>query len=110
MLFKTSAELVYVNRYKLENGSPAQRTIETTVKVDLANNFSDNFYLERGRTMRNSLSLIVNAYHTDDISDNDGNNYYLAYVNYNGSRYAVENILYYNHNVYKRLLDLKKVI
>lgn len=114
MLSKDHCELVYEALSIKENGSPSKVNITREVRCDFADTFSNNYYFERGREMRDSLRLVVNSYYCDDI-EQDGLSYYLKYVMYDGTKYTVENILNhymrnYKKDRMKRDLDLKKTL
>lgn len=114
MLRLTEAELIFIGMDHAENGSPIKREITKTIRVSLADNFSANYYFERGREMRNSLRLVVNVYHTYDISE-DGLTYELRYVVYGGKKYTVENVMAHYLRNYKkdkmhRDLDLRETL
>lgn len=101
MQHKTAAELIYCAIGTAENGSPINLEISKEVRVGLLNNFSVNYYFERGREMRNNLRFVVNVYHTYDIIQ-DGLSYSLMYVRYQGKKYAVENIMPHFLRGYKK--------
>lgn len=114
MLTKTTANLIYEGQVKKENGSPVKVTISKKVRVDKMDNFSNNYYFERGRAMRESLNLVVNVYHTYDVVEN-GVSYSLKYVEYQGKKYTVEGIIArymrnYKKDTMRRVLDLKVTI
>jgi len=101
MQHKTAAELIYCAMGKADNGSPLNLEISKTVRVGLLDQFSANYYFERGRDMRNNLRLVVNIYHTYDIVE-DGLSYQLMYVKYKGKKYVVENIMAHYLRGYKK--------
>ena len=98
---KSEAELVYCRIDRAENGSPVKREIKKLVRVGILDNFSSNYYFERGREMRNSLRMVVNVYLTYDVIADD-KRYSLKYVDYHGKRYAVENIMAHYLRGYKK--------
>lgn len=108
---KAEAELVYCHLSRAYNGSPLNDEIKKLVRVGILDNFSSNYYFERGREMRNSLRMVVNVYYTYDITV-EGDVYSLKYVDYKGKRYAVENIMAhylrgYKKDTMQRDLDLR---
>lgn len=114
MLSKDYCELVYEGLIILENGSPSKQTITKEIRCDFADTFSNNYYFERGREMRDSLRLVVNSYYCDDIEE-DGLLYHLKYVMYRDTKYTVENIMNhfmknYKKDRMKKDLDLKKTL
>lgn len=114
MLSKTTANLIYEGQIKKENGSPVKVTVSKETRVDKMDNFSNNYYFERGRAMRDSLTLVVNVYNTFDIVK-DGVSYSLKYVEYQGQKYTVEGIIArymknYKKDNMRRVLDLKVTI
>lgn len=115
MLVKTVAKLIYATQTTRENGSPVELTIEKEVRADNAGTFSNNYYNDRARAMRDSLNLNVNVYYTYDIVGEDGLSYSLKYVEYDGKKYTVEGILArymknYKKDLYQRTLDLKRTL
>lgn len=114
MYYKTTARLIYEADTYLENGSPTKLQIEREVKVDLTDNWSVNYYNDRGREMRDSLRLVVNVYNTYDVVQG-GLTYSLKYVIYHDKKYTVENIMAhfirafknYKKDTMRRDLDLR---
>ena len=99
---KAEAELVYFHLGRNEStGSPVNDEFKKLVRVGILDNFSSNYYFERGREMRNSLRMVVNVYYTYDITV-EGKVYSLRYVDYKGKRYAVENIMAHYLRGYKK--------
>lgn len=109
MFIKSVAELVYVGQGVALNGSPLNLEIIETVKVDEAETFSNNYYNDQQRNMRLSRNLIVPTFMTYDKTDTNGNVYELMYVNYNGKRYKVRNILKVRGTRQRMLLDIQEV-
>lgn len=98
---KSEAELVYCRIDRASNGSPVNVETKRLVRVGILDNFSSNYYFERGREMRNSLRMVVNVYYTYDVIE-DEKPYSLKYVDYKGKRYAVENIMAHYLRGYKK--------
>lgn len=98
---KSEAELVYCRIDRADNGSPVKKELKKLVRVGILDNFSSNYYFERGREMRNSLRMVVNVYYTYDLIADD-KRYSLKYVDYHGKRYAVENIMAHYMRGYKK--------
>lgn len=114
MQHKTAAELIYVAMDRSENGSPVFKEISKVVRVGVLDNFSANYYFERGRDMRKNLRLVVNTYHTTDFVQ-DGLTYELKFVIYKDTKYTVENIMAHYLRNYKkdtmtRDLDLRATV
>lgn len=93
--------------------SPIKVELEKEVKVSVINTFSNNYYTERGRDMRDATNLVVNTYHTDDIVQ-DGLTFKLKYVIFRDKRYSVESILNYyldyKKSQFKKILDLRETL
>ena len=108
MYIKSIADLIYTSQSKNENGSPIELEIVKTVKVNEAETFSSRYYDDEQRLMRLSRNLIVPAYYVKDIQEN-GLNYELSYVNYEGKKYKVRNILKVKHTRLNMLLDIQEL-
>lgn len=114
MFIKDHAYLIYIAKSRSTNGSPVQTEIVKDCMVDLMDTFSNNYYFERGREMRDACNLIVNVHLTYDIVE-DSVTYVLTYVTFRGVKYTIANILSRYLNSYKkdrftRVLDLKKTL
>lgn len=113
MVTKSEAIFVFVHNGTKESGSPFTEEIRKTIKVDITKTFSNKYYFERGREMRNAVNLVCNTYNTYDI-EQDGKSYSLTYVIFRGVRYSVEAILNnwknYQDDPFHKLLDLKKAL
>lgn len=92
----------------MQNGSPTILEIKETVRCDEMENFSNNYYNEQQRNMRESRNLIVPTWLTTDRTDK-GINYELMYVNYLGKRYKVRNILKLRNTRQRMILDIQEV-
>lgn len=108
MFIKSECELIYQGQGVLSNGSPVLLEIKKTVRVDEMEKFSNNYYNDQQRNMRLSHNLVVPTYLTDDI-EQDGKPYELMYVNYDGKKYKVRNILKYRGTRQKMILDIQEV-
>lgn len=108
MYIKSIADLIYTSQSKNENGSPIELEIIKTVKVNETEIFSSRYYDDEQRLMRLSRNLIVPAYYVKDIQEN-GLNYELSYVNYEGKKYKVRNILKVKHTRLNMLLDIQEL-
>jgi hypothetical protein len=108
MFIKSECELIYEGQGVLPNGSPVLLTISKTVRVDEMETFSNNYYNDQQRNMRLSRNLVVPTYMTEDI-EQDGKPYELMYVNYDGKKYKVRNILKYKGTRQKMILDIQEV-
>lgn len=101
----SQATLIYVAQGKRENGSPVEESYSRCVKVKEIKTFSLNFYTQGDttqRSMRNSKNLVVSKWLTDDYFDRRTKKHYeLLYVDYEGLRYHVRNILNYRNGVVK---------
>lgn len=108
MYIKSSAELIYEGQGVAENGSPTILQTSQVIKVDEAETFSNNYYNDQQRNMRLSRNLIIPSFFTNDKILN-GVTYELMYVNYDGKRYKVKNILKVRNTRQKMLLDIQEV-
>lgn len=108
MYIKSIADLIYISQSKNENGSPIELEIVKTVKVNETETFSSRYYNDEQRLMRLSRNLIVPTYYVKDIQEN-GLNYELSYVNYEGKKYKVRNILKVKHTRLNMLLDIQEL-
>lgn len=108
MYIKSIADLIYTSQSKNENGSPIELEIVKTVKVNETETFSSRYYNDEQRLMRLSRNLIVPTYYVKDIQEN-GLNYELSYVNYEGKKYKVRNILKVKHTRLNMLLDIHEL-
>lgn len=106
-----AATLVYVAQSKKRNGSPIELEIRKIAKVKEVRNFSLNFYTSQGttqRNMRNSRNLVVPMDLTKDIIE-DGLRYELLYVEIDGLKYHIQNILNYYKKSLQALLDIEEL-
>ena len=108
MYIKSIADLIYTSQSKNENGSPIELEIVKTVKVNETETFSNRYYDDEQRLMRLSRNLIVPTYYVKDIQEN-GLNYELSYVNYEGKKYKVRNILKVKNTRLNMLLDVQEL-
>lgn len=108
MYIKSIADLIYTSQSKNENGSPIELEIVKTVKVNETETFSNRYYNDEQRLMRLSRNLIVPTYYVKDIQEN-GLNYELSYVNYEGKKYKVRNILKVKNTRLNMLLDVQEL-
>lgn len=108
MYIKSIADLIYTSQSKNENGSPIELEIVKTVKVNETETFSSRYYNDEQRLMRLSRNLIVPTYYVKDIQEN-GLNYELSYVNYEGKKYKVRNILKVKNTRLNMLLDIQEL-
>lgn len=108
MYIKSEAELIYEGQGVAENGSPTILQTSQVIKVDEAESFSNNYYNDQQRNMRLSRNLIIPSFFTNDKILN-GVTYELMYVNYDGKRYKVKNILKVRNTRQKMLLDIQEV-
>lgn len=108
MYIKSEAELIYEGQGVAENGSPTILQTSQVIKVDEAETFSNNYYNDQQRNMRLSRNLIIPSFFTNDKILN-GVTYELMYVNYDGKKYKVKNILKVRNTRQKMLLDIQEV-
>lgn len=113
MVIKGVATLIYMAKsHNQADGSPINLFKEKTVKVDVMNTFTNGYYFERGREMREACNLCVNVYNTYDIVE-EGLVYELSYVVFKNVKYKVMNILNnyrkYQDDPFHKVLDCKKV-
>lgn len=107
MYIKSEAELIYEGQGVAENGSPTILQTSQVIKVDEAETFSNNYYNDQQRNMRLSRNLIIPSFFTNDKILN-GVTYELMYVNYDGKKYKVKNILKVRNTRQKMLLDIQE--
>lgn len=108
MWIKGSVELIYEGQGVATNGSPVSLTQSKTVKCDEAETFSNQYYTDQQRNMRESRNLIVPTYLTESFIDNTIR-YELMYANYRGIRYKVRNILKVRNTRQRMMLDLQEI-
>lgn len=112
MLSFGEATLIYVAQTKASNGSPIENTITRDIKVKEVKTFSLNYYIMGGdnqRLMRLSKNLVVPKWVTNDVYDENNLRHELLYVNYQGLKYRVQNILkYYKMNT-RMILDIEEL-
>ncbi len=111
MLRFNEATLKYVAQTKAGNGSPVEQYVTRKVKVKEVKTFSLNYYLTSGdnqRIMRHSKNLIVSRWVTNDIIE-DGLEYELMYVTYNGKEYRVQQILRQFRTNTRVILDIEEL-
>lgn len=108
MYIKSEAELIYEGQGVAENGSPTILQTSQVIKVDEAETFSNNYYNDQQRNIRLSRNLIIPSFFTNDKILN-GVTYELMYVNYDGKKYKVKNILKVRNTRQKMLLDIQEV-
>lgn len=108
MFIKSQCELIYVGQETATNGSPIEVEEKVTIPVSELETFSVNYYNEQDRSMRESRNLVIPTYLTNDVHAN-GKNYELMYVNYQGKRYKVRNILKRRKTRQMMILDIQEV-
>lgn len=112
MIAKGEVILIYVTKGQTDEGSPIQTDFNKKVTCDVIKTFSNNYYMNLGRTMRGAVNLVVNEYNTHDVVIDD-NVYQLTYAIFRGKKYKVENILNNIRNKqddpFRKVLDLKQV-
>ena len=112
MLHYSKANLIYIGQSKSENGSPKEvEYVLENVKVVETRTFSLNYYNTSGtlqRSMRKSKNIVLPITLTEDRVIN-GVRYELLYVDYQGLRYRVHNILHYRRNGLRMLLDIEEL-
>lgn len=111
MLRFNEATFVYVTQVNAPNGSPKQLSLTRRVKVEEVKTFSLNYYLTAGdsqRLMRLSKNLVANRWQTEDVVKN-GNTYEFMYVDYQGKRYRVQQVLRQYRTNKKVLVDIQEL-
>lgn len=110
MYIKSSADLIYISQGVLPNGSPydLSYTLESQM-VDEGNTFTNQYYSEQQRTMRQAKNLIIPSYLAEDIPL-DNKMYELSQVKYNGKLYKVRNILKVKGTRQKVILDIQELL
>lgn len=106
-----AAKLIYVGQTVNEAGSPVELTIEKQCQVKQVSQFSLNYYMHTEitqRLMRKSKNLVVSKTLTNDIVK-DGIRYTLFYVEFEGVRYKVHQVLRYYKSSLRALLDCQEV-
>ena len=109
MLTKVIVDLKYVATGKSANGSPTELIItESNVRADLINSFSQNYYQNNQRIMRQARNFTIAEYLTHDRI-NSNNRYELMYVEYDGLKYRIKNILKHKSSNLRMILDCDEV-
>ena len=108
MFIKSEVELIYQGQGVISNGSPVILEIKKTVRCNEMETFSNNYYNDQQRNMRLSRNLVVPTYLTWDIEE-DGKKYELMYVNYDGRKFKVRNILKLRGTRQSMILDVQEV-
>lgn len=108
MFIKSEAELIYQGQGVISNGSPVALEITKTVRCNEMETFSNNYYNDQQRNMRLSRNLVVPTYLTKDI-EQDGKHYELMYVNYDGRKFKVRNILKLRGTRQQMILDIQEI-
>lgn len=105
MIQKGSVTLIYVKEYVANNKSPKKDDIERVVKCDVIGKFSSNYYVQRDRDMLVSNTLRVGKHYINDYQEGQ-----LRYVDFQGKRYSIKNILNDDANRRNRyvLLDVEE--
>lgn len=109
MYIKAEVDLIYIGQDTATNGSPVQLQISKKVRCDEMETFSNNYYNEQMRNMRESRNLLIPTYLTHDIQDQNGKTYELMYVIYDGRKYKVRNILKKRGTRQMMILDVQEV-
>lgn len=107
----SEVSLIYVAQAKDEKGSPKALIQERKTKAKEIRSFSLNYYLTTNATtriMRLSKNIVVPKWMTDDFFFED-KRYQLRYVDYQGLRYAVKNILHYYKSSLRMILDIEEL-
>lgn len=108
MFIKSAVELIYEGQGVLDNGSPTILQISEVVRCDEMETFSNSYYNEQQRNMRQSRNLVVPTYLAWDRTQNNVT-YELMYCNYDGKRYKVRNILKDRSTRQRMILDIQEV-
>lgn len=106
-----AATLIYIGQTKASNGSPVMKSITLpNVKVKEIRTFSLNYYTSRptSRQMRKSRNLVVDKKLTFDRTDDDGVVYELMFVEYQGTRFTVREVLHYFKRDTAMVLDCEE--
>lgn len=108
MFIKSSVTLIYEAQGVATNGSPVTSEITETVRCDEAETFSNQYYSQQERNMRESRNLIVPTYMTESLIRDDLR-YELMYVEYRGVKYKVRNILKVKNTRQRMMLDIQEI-
>ena len=108
MFIKSKVELIYVGQGVAENGSPTILQESKVVKCNEMETFSNNYYNDQQRNMRQSRNLVVPTYLTEDL-EISGKRYELMYAMYDGRKYKVRNILKLRDTRQSMILDIQEV-
>lgn len=110
MYIKSQVELIYVGQGVADNGSPTSLEKKKVIRCDEMETFSNNYYNEQQRNMRLSRNLVIPTQYTNDICcECDDTRYELMYVNYDGRKYKVKNILKMRNTRQRMILDIQEV-
>lgn len=108
MYIASAVKLIYVGQSQANNGSPIALEQSKTVKCSEMETFSNNYYNDQQRNMRQSKNLVVPTYLTEDITV-EGISYELMFCEYQGKRYRVRNILKLRGTRRQMILDIQEV-
>ena len=108
MYIASAVKLIYVGQSQADNGSPIALESTKTVKCSEMETFSNNYYNDQQRNMRQSKNLVVPTYLTEDITV-EGISYELMFCEYQGKRYRVRNILKLRGTRRQMILDIQEV-
>lgn len=100
--------LIYEGRHTLENGSPQLETLERTLTCEVRQNFSQYYYRQNNRIMRNSKNISIPLALTYDVIRN-GVKYSLRKARLNETIYQVKEILTDRKSSLKMILDLEEL-
>ena len=108
MYIATEVKLIYVGQSQADNGSPIAHESTKTVRCSEMEKFSNNYYNDQQRNMRESKNLVVPTFLTEDITV-EGVSYELSFCEYQGNRYRVRNILKLRGTRRQMVLDIQEV-
>lgn len=108
MYIATEVKLIYVGQSQADNGSPIALESTKTVRCSEMETFSNNYYNDQQRNMRQSKNLVVPTFLTEDITVEDVP-YELMFCEYQGKRYRVRNILKLRGTRRQMVLDIQEV-
>lgn len=105
---KVTAILHFEARAVKDSGSPTILTKDIKCNANIERQFSQYYYRDNHRSMRNSQNLTVPKDLVSDIID-QGNRYILMSVTLNDNKYKVREIL--NHkSSFLKILDLEEMV
>lgn len=107
---KTYCNLIYTGLSQKPTGSPVNtQIVESNVKCDDMETFSQNYYAQNQRIMRLSKNIAIYKHLAADRIDNNNIRHELSHVEINGKKYKIQNILKHRESALKVILDCQEL-